>query len=151
LGQLTAQVLQAAGYHLHVLIRHQKQRELLNMRNIPAHTEQDLAGQKFDVVIEVTGSPEGFSIAKQCVRSRGKIVLKSTYRGDHQVNFSSLVVDEVTLIGSRCGPFEPVLKLLADGTVDPLPLVDASYPLDQGIQAFDRAAQSGVFKILIKP
>jgi threonine dehydrogenase-like Zn-dependent dehydrogenase len=77
--------------------------------------------------------------------------LKSTYEGDVQVNFSAVVVDEVTLIGSRCGPFEPALRLLSEGQVDPLPLVEAVYPLEQGLAAFEQAGLTGVLKILIQP
>jgi len=65
-----------------------------------------------------------------------------------QVNFSRIVVDEVTLVGSRCGPFEPALHLLEDGKVDPKPLIDAVYPLEQGREAFEHAARPGVLKVL---
>jgi threonine dehydrogenase-like Zn-dependent dehydrogenase len=78
-------------------------------------------------------------------------VLKSTYHGDTQFNFSSIVVDEITLVGSRCGPFQPALRLLETGQIDPTPMIETSYPLSDGIAAFERAAQPGVFKILLKP
>ena len=66
-----------------------------------------------------------------------------------QVNLSSIVVDEITLIGSRCGPFAPALALLESGQVDPTGLIDARYPLDEAIEAFDRAAQPGALKVIL--
>jgi threonine dehydrogenase-like Zn-dependent dehydrogenase len=77
--------------------------------------------------------------------------LKSTYKGDSQVNFSSLVVDEITLIGSRCGPFETALQLMVEGKVNPRPLLEACYSLERGLEAFEQAAQPGVLKVLIHP
>ena len=102
-----------------------------------------------DIVVEATGSPGGFALARRAVRPRGTIVLKSTYQGLLQADFSSLVVDEITLIGSRCGPFPAALRLLQQGLVDPSPLVDACYPLADAVAALRRAAEPGVMKVLI--
>jgi threonine dehydrogenase-like Zn-dependent dehydrogenase len=77
-------------------------------------------------------------------------VLKSTYAGDLTTNFSAIVVDEITLVGSRCGPFPPALRLLASGRVDPAPLITARYPLSDGLKAFEHAARPGVFKVLLE-
>jgi 2-desacetyl-2-hydroxyethyl bacteriochlorophyllide A dehydrogenase len=151
LGQLVAQVLHKTGCQLEVLVSHTKTRQLLSQRNICAITDQELGARKFDVVVDATGSADGFSLALKSIRPRGTVILKSTYKGDLQANFSKVVVDEVTLIGSRCGPFEPALKLLAAGQVDPLPLVEAVYPLEQGLIAFEQAAIPGVLKVLIQP
>jgi threonine dehydrogenase-like Zn-dependent dehydrogenase len=151
LGQLIAQVLQGAGCMLEVLARHSKQRELLLKRDIHPISEQSLGDNKYDVVIEATGSPDGFFLARKCIRPRGKIILKSTYKGNLEVNLSAIVVDEITLIGSRCGPFEPALMLLAEGKVDPVPLIEAVYPLEEGAMAFNLAALPGKLKVLIKP
>ncbi len=151
LGQLVAQVLQVTGCQLEVVARHAKQQQLLASRGIRMLSEGDLAGRKFDIVIEATGSPAGFQMARQAVRPRGTIILKSTYKGDVQVNFSSIVVDEVNLVGSRCGPFEPALKLMEDGKVNPLPLIEASYSLEEGLVAFEHAGKPGALKVLIRP
>jgi threonine dehydrogenase-like Zn-dependent dehydrogenase len=151
LGQLVAQVLQGTGCKLEVLTRHAKQAELLAKRDIRTISEGRLGDMKYDIIIEATGSADGFLLARKCVRPRGKIILKSTYKGNLDVNLSAIVVDEVTLIGSRCGPFEPALRLLAEGKVDPAPLIEAVYPLDQGIEAFNKAALPGVLKVLIQP
>jgi threonine dehydrogenase-like Zn-dependent dehydrogenase len=150
LGQLVAQVLGAVGFTPDVLAKHPKQHALLTSRQIHSITEQELPGKKYDVVIEATGSPGGFALARQAVRPRGILVLKSTYKGDTQVNFSSIVVDEVTLVGSRCGPFKPALQLLEDGKVDPQLLIEEIYPLEMGLQAFQRAALPGMLKVIIQ-
>ena len=150
LGQLVAMVLQQTGCQLEVLTRHPKQRELLARLDISTLAEDGLASRKYDLVIEATGSPDGFDIARKLIKPRSVIVLKSTYKGDASVNFSSLVVNEVSLIGSRCGPFEPALKLMSEGKVDPRSLIDATYPLTQGIAAFEHASKPGVLKVLLK-
>jgi len=78
-------------------------------------------------------------------------VLKSTYKDEMPVNFSSIVVDEVNIIGSRCGPFEPALRLLEKGEVDPSVLIAAEFKLEEAIEAFEHAAQPGVLKVLVAP
>jgi 2-desacetyl-2-hydroxyethyl bacteriochlorophyllide A dehydrogenase len=151
LGQLIAQVLQQAGCDLEVLVRHSKSQQLLAQRDIHTITEQELGDKKYDVIVEATGSQDGIALASRYIRPRGRIVLKSTYKGNVKVNLSSFVVDEVTLIGSRCGPFEPPLNLLADAKVNPLPLIEAVYPLERGVAALQQAALPGVLKVLIQP
>ena len=108
-------------------------------------------GQEIIVDIIDTGSASGFDTALKAVRPKGTIVLKSTYKGHISVNFSAIVVEEIRLVGSRCGIFPPALKLLQEGKVDPVPLIEATYNLEAGLEAFERAAQSGVFKILLAP
>lgn len=151
LGQLVARVLQTTGCQLVVAARHPRQRELLERQNIRTINAARPDEIKYDIVIEATGSPEGYLLARGYVRPHGTIVLKSTYKGDVLVNLSGIVVDEVSLVGSRCGPFEPALRLLEQGIVDPRPLIDSLYPLVQGVIAFEQAAQPGVLKILIQP
>ncbi|OAD24073.1 alcohol dehydrogenase GroES domain-containing protein [Candidatus Thiomargarita nelsonii] len=109
LGQLIAQTLVLTGCQLQVVARHDKQRQLLAARQIAWIDENTVQSRAFDVVIEATGSTGGFTLARKAVRPRGTIVLKSTYKGDSSINFSALVVDEITLVGSRCGPFAPAL------------------------------------------
>jgi len=150
LGQLIAQTLALTGCDLHVTVRHAHQRSILASHGITTLQEDQIVERTYDLVVEATGSPMGFELARKAVRPRGIFVLKSTYTGDLTLNFSSLVVDEITLIGSRCGPFEPALKLLEIGKVDPRPLITKCYPLSDGLAAFEQADQSGVFKILLK-
>jgi 2-desacetyl-2-hydroxyethyl bacteriochlorophyllide A dehydrogenase len=151
LGLLTAMVIQQTGCWLDVVARHKKQQLLLENLDVHMIPEQDIRSRAYDVVVEATGSIDGFTQACKSIRPRGRIILKSTYKGNAEVNFSGIVVDEVTLIGSRCGSFEPALGLLAESRVDPRPLIDAVYPLEQGIKAFEQAAKTGVLKVLIQP
>lgn len=151
LGQLVAMVIRETGCSLQVLARHPNQRELLTRHNIEVISEDDLATRKYDLIVEATGSTDGFALACEAIRPRGTIVLKSTYKGKALVDFSPIVVDEISLIGSRCGPFTLALRLLADGKVDPRPLIEATYPLEQGIAALEQAARPGVLKVLLKP
>ena len=151
LGQLVAQVLALCGCDLRVLARHDRQRELLGQRGIRVIEEPGIQPRRWDVVVEATGSPAGFDLARRAVRPRGTLVMKSTYKGDLSVNFSSLVVDEITLLGSRCGPFEPALRLLESREVDPRSLIDAESPLRDGLAAMDRAGEPGALKQLLRP
>ena len=151
LGQLITAVLRHSGCSLDVIARHPKQRALLAELNINTVLEGNLLPRMYDIVVEATGSADGFSLANKLIRPRGTIILKSTYKGRAEVDFSKVVVDEVTLIGSRCGPFEPALSWLAEGKVDPRPLIETAYPLTQGLEAFKLARQPEVFKVLIQP
>jgi threonine dehydrogenase-like Zn-dependent dehydrogenase len=151
LGQLIAQVFALTGCDLQVAARHPHQRELLAARRIGVIEPEEIPDRRMDVVVEATGSPHGFHLARKAIRPRGVIMLKSTYKGDLATDFSSLVVDEITLVGSRCGPFAPALRLLESKQVDPLPLIAARYPLSDGLAAFQQAARSGVLKVLLQP
>jgi 2-desacetyl-2-hydroxyethyl bacteriochlorophyllide A dehydrogenase len=150
LGQLIAQSLVPTGATLEVVARYEKQQKLLAQNNIQIIHEHAISNSAFDIVIEATGSPEGFSLAQMAVRPRGTIVLKSTYKGDAQINLSSIVVDEISLVGSRCGPFAPALALLESGLVDPAGLIEARYPLDDALNAFDHTAQPGTLKVILE-
>jgi threonine dehydrogenase-like Zn-dependent dehydrogenase len=101
-------------------------------------------------VIECTGSPLGLPLAAKLVKPRGRIVLKSTFHGNLEWNPAPLVIDEITVVGSRCGPFEPALSLLAQGTVRVLPFLSAVYPLARGEAAFRAARRAGSFKVLLR-
>jgi threonine dehydrogenase-like Zn-dependent dehydrogenase len=103
------------------------------------------------VVVECTGRREGLQAALAALRPRGTLVLKSTFAGDTSVNLSAVVVDEITIVGSRCGPFPPAIAALADGRVDVAPLVDARFPLADAVAAMARAAVPGTLKVLIAP
>jgi len=151
LGQLVAQVLALTGCDLRVLARQNRQQELLEARGIRPIAAADIQPWRWDVVVEATGSPDGFEVARKAVRPRGTLVLKSTYKGNLTANFSSLVVDEITLVGSRCGPFEPALRLLESREVNPLPLIEAEFALEDGLKAFRMAGEPGRLKVLLKP
>jgi threonine dehydrogenase-like Zn-dependent dehydrogenase len=151
LGQLIAQTLALKGCDLRVVARHASQQKLLAERGISIIAEEDIQPWRWDIVVEATGSPDGFSLARQAIRPRGTLMMKSTYKGEMSVNFSSIVVDEITIVGSRCGPFEPALRLMENREVDPRVLVADEFRLEEALQAFERAAQPGVLKVLMTP
>jgi threonine dehydrogenase-like Zn-dependent dehydrogenase len=151
LGQLVAQTLAPTGCELGVVVRHERHKTILQGCGIPTLAESEIESSRWDIVVEVTGNPGGFSLARQAVRPRGTIVLKSTFKGESAANFSAIVVDEITLVGSRCGPFKPALDLLTSQLFDPGQLIDGRYPLHQAINAFHHAEQAGVLKILVDP
>lgn len=151
LGQLIAQTLALTGCDLHVVARHEHQQSLLKKRGIKIIAEEHVQPWRWDIVVEATGSPGGFSLARKAVRPRGTMVLKSTYKGEMSVNFSSIVVDEINLIGSRCGPFAPALRLMESRQVDPTILIDSEFSLGNALKAFEHAAESGVLKVLVQP
>jgi len=150
LGQLIAQTLALTGCDLHVLARHSYQQDMLSARGIRFITEAKIQPRKWDVVVEATGSPDGFNLARKAVRPRGTLVMKSTYAGNININLSSIVVDEITVVGSRCGPFAPALRLLERREVDPTVLISAQYKLKDILKGFEHAAQSGVLKVQIE-
>jgi threonine dehydrogenase-like Zn-dependent dehydrogenase len=151
LGQLIAQVLPLSGVQLDAVAKHDVQRELLQSRGIRTLRPFEVDPRSYDVVIEATGSPDGLEIAKTALRPRGTLVLKSTYRGEVMLPLSEYVVDEITVVGSRCGPFEPALRLLEAGLVDPTPLIAERFPLADAVAAMERAGESGVMKVLLDP
>lgn len=151
LGQLISYTLALIGCDLHVVARHDNQKKLLSEQGIKLILEKDVQPWRWDIVVEATGSPDGFSLARRAIRPRGNLVLKSTYKGDISVNFSSIVVDEVNIVGSRCGPFEPALRLMAQGQIDPRVLISADFGLTDALEAFSQATQSDVMKVLITP
>jgi threonine dehydrogenase-like Zn-dependent dehydrogenase len=150
-GQLIAQSLALTGCDLRVVARHAYQQKILSARGISLIAEQDVQPWRWDIVVEATGSPDGFSLARQAIRPRGTLVMKSTYKCDLLVNFSSIVVDEVNIVGSRCGPFEPALRLMEQGQVDPTVLIAAEFTLGEALRAFEHAAQPGALKVLVSP
>jgi threonine dehydrogenase-like Zn-dependent dehydrogenase len=149
LGQLIAQALAATRCDLIVIGRHADKLQSLGALGIATGDQHALDPRRADVVVECTGNPEGLALARRAVRARGTIVLKSTYHGRTEFDFSSLVVDELTLVGSRCGPFAPALRALADGTISVTHLAHARYPLRDALQAFEHAARPGVLKVLL--
>jgi threonine dehydrogenase-like Zn-dependent dehydrogenase len=151
LGQLVAQVLALTGARLSVVVRHERQRDLLAARGIATIAAEDVEPRRWDVVVEATGSPSGFDLARTAVRPRGTLVLKSTYRGELTLDMAPLVVDEITIVGSRCGPFAPALRLLERGEVDPTPLIAARFPLSRALEAMEVAARPGTMKVLLDP
>ncbi len=152
LGLLVAAVLRLTGCDLTLVGRHADKLAIATGWGVPVLLgDQELPGGSTDIVVECTGSPTGFAQARTLLRPRGTLVLKSTYHGDLALDMSALVVDEITLIGSRCGPFGPALRLLSGRLVDVQPLITAVYALDDAEAAFAQASARGVLKVLVAP
>lgn len=154
LGLLCAQVLALTQCNLTLVGHHSTSLQLAEHWGIPTRQvlpSDDLPSElgHSDVVVECTGSPDGFDTALHLVRPRGTVVLKSTYHRRANTDMNAVVVNELTLIGSRCGPFTPALHLLASGQVDVFPLIHARYPLTDALEAFGRASQRGTLKVLL--
>lgn len=151
LGQLIAQTLALTGCELLVVCRSPVRRALLAARGIATAAPDTIPARAFDLAIECAGNPSGFDLARRALRPRGALVLKSTYAGALTLDASALVVDELTLLGSRCGPFAPALRLLSAAHVDPTPLIHARYPLCDALPAFAHAQQPATLKVLLEP
>lgn len=149
LGLLVAQVLAQAGADVTVLGRHPERRTLLARRGIRFCPAGSRPRRKFPFVVEATGSAAGLDEALALVEPRGTVVVKSTVHGRAELDSAKVVVDELVLVGSRCGRFEPALRLLERGQVEVRPLIDSEFPLDRLVQAFGRAAAPGALKVLV--
>ena len=151
LGQLCARAISSAGVETTLVGRHRRKLALAEAAGITPLLLEDLTTEaSFDVVVEATGSPSGLALALDCVRPRGTLVLKSTFAGRADIDSNRLVIDEISLVGSRCGPFPTALAALADGRVDPRPLIDETFPFADAEAAFARAGQPGVLKVLLE-
>jgi threonine dehydrogenase-like Zn-dependent dehydrogenase len=155
LGLLIAQVLQGSGARVLAVGKHAEKLGLLSRLGI----ETALLGEwcagaaaerhGTDVVVEATGSPAGFRLALEAVRPRGTVVLKSTIAEAPSLDLSPIVIDEIQVLGSRCGSFAPALTALAAGRVQVRELIHDRFPLAQGTRALERAAEPGVLKVLV--
>jgi threonine dehydrogenase-like Zn-dependent dehydrogenase len=150
LGQLIAQTIALTGCDLLTVGRHTEKLANLENRGIKTGFADAIQPRSFDIAVECTGNPTGFETARQALRPRGILVLKSTYAGQLTFDASALVVDEITLMGSRCGPFKPALELLAQHNIDVEPLIQAHYSLEEGLAAFEQAGQRGTMKVLLE-
>ena len=151
LGQLCARVLDRAGARPVVWGKHPEKVALLERLGYRTLVGDAPPGGRFDVVVEASGSPGGLERALAAVRPRGTIVLKSTYHGRAPLSLTGIVVDEVTVVGSRCGSFAPALAHLAAEPALTADLVSERYPLSQIASAFARASDSDALKVLLAP
>lgn len=149
LGLLCAQVLQLTGCNLLVIGRHAEKLAILKARGIATTTDANSIREQFDIVVDCTGQVSGFELARKLIRPRGTLVLKSTFHGGQEMAFAPIVIDEVSIVGSRCGPFEPALRLLEKKLVEVAPMISAEFPLERGLEAFERAAMPGVLKVQV--
>ncbi|MCO5195004.1 MAG: alcohol dehydrogenase catalytic domain-containing protein [Anaerolineae bacterium] len=151
LGMLVAQVLQQAGADVTVIGRRAVSLELAAQLGMKIGFADDFAGETFALAVEATGNAAGLAQTLRLVVPQGTVVLKSTYAANPTVDLTPVVVNELNIIGSRCGPFAPALDLLASGKVVTEPFIEGRYALSDGIAAFAHAAQPGVRKILLYP
>lgn len=151
LGQLCARVLATTGADVQGVSRNPARLDLLPNHIAGYTTEQADAVRGADLVVDATGSADGLALAGSLVRPRGTLVLKTTVHDLGAVNPTGWVIDEITIVGSRCGPFEPALRLLASGAVDPTPLISATMSLEDGVTALERAARRDTVKVLLRP
>lgn len=150
LGVLCAQILVLSGCAVTLLGRHSDHDTWLTHMGIRVTSHPTDISQGADIIVEATGSPEGLSTAIHLIRPRGTIVLKSTYHGDVSLNMATLVIQEISVLGSRCGPFPPAIRLLESKHIRVDPLIHARYPLLDGVLAMEKAAQRGVRKVLLQ-
>jgi len=149
LGLLISWVLAVSGSEVHLAGRHEAHLALAKPYGVITYLEKDLPGGDYEVVVEASGAASGLDLALARVRPRGTVVVKSTYTGRYPLDSAALVVPEVRLVGSRCGPFAPALRVLAQGRIDPRPLIAGRFPLSQGVEALAFAQQPGVLKVLL--
>jgi threonine dehydrogenase-like Zn-dependent dehydrogenase len=151
LGLLVAQVLRNAGVPVRVVGRHPGKLALCEKWSIRSRPAVDVVPRHDqDVVVDCTGSAAGFETAMAMVRPRGVIVLKSTVAAGRALNLAPLVIDEVTVVGSRCGPFREALRALAAREVDVTSLIHRRMRIEQGVEAVEVAGRPGVLKVLLR-
>jgi threonine dehydrogenase-like Zn-dependent dehydrogenase len=156
LGLLIAQVMALTGCELTLVGRNPDKLAIARgwgIEGIEAgQAHVTLGADAADIVIEATGAPSGFALGRELVRPGGTLVLKSTYAGESPpIDLSHIVVDEIRILGSRCGPFAPAIQLLASGRIRVHELISAEFPLVEAVAALRRASQPGVLKVLIRP
>jgi threonine dehydrogenase-like Zn-dependent dehydrogenase len=157
LGLLCAQALQVLTRADVTLIgKHKSKLEIAARRGIETRTADEIGAAKnlaraFDCAVEATGNASGFNLALEFLRPRGALVLKSTFQGATDINAARIVVDEISVVGSRCGRFAPALELLARGSVDVESLISDEFALADGVRAFRRAGERGALKVLLRP
>lgn len=153
LGLLVAMVLSVTRCHLTLIGKHVAKMDVVKdypLQRVTSDSATELI-RSFDIVVEATGSPQGWELALGLIKPRGTVVLKSTFHGQIAFNPAPIVVDEITVIGSRCGRFEAALALLGKGAIHPGRLVQHTLPLHQGLRAFELAQQPGVLKVMLEP
>ncbi len=151
LGLLVAQVLKQAGADVALIGRHGWKLDLAKSWGVRVLSEgaQELSASSFPITVDATGSPRGLGEALRLVEPRGTVVMKSTFHGAANLDATKLVVDEVTLRGSRCGLFAPALELLRQERVKVQPLITKTFTLDQALEAFEYLNQNSALKVLL--
>ena len=150
LGLLVAQVLRAYGYPVHQYGRHKEKLGIAARAGVETEVVRErVPAAAYNWVVDATGSPKGLADAVRMTRPRGTIIMKSTVHGLAGFDTAPLIVNEITLVGSRCGRFEPAIELLRDGLINVSDMISERMPLERAAQAFRTAAKPGVLKVLL--
>jgi len=149
LGLLISQVLHAAGFAVHQFGHHRDKLRIAAKKGVVTElVGRSLPVAEFGYVVDATGASDGLKAAVRMARPRGTVFLKSTIHGNVAVDTAPIVVNEITLVGSRCGRFEPAIRLLRSGAINVAEMVSDDLPLSKASQAFKRASQAGILKVL---
>jgi alcohol dehydrogenase len=150
LGLLIAQVLNAYGFRVHQFGRHKEKLRIASRAGVSTEIVRErIPASAYDWVVDATGSPKGLTDAIRMTRPRGTLIMKSTLHGRVGVDTAPVIVNEITLVGSRCGRFEPALELLRHGTINVADMISDRFALANAPAAFRHAAKSGVLKVLL--
>ncbi|HTY25478.1 MAG TPA: alcohol dehydrogenase catalytic domain-containing protein [Desulfomonilaceae bacterium] len=152
LGLLVSMALRPTGCDLQLVGKHPRKLDLFARLGGSVQVLEHFSGSEhgFDVVVEASGHPSGWEFALKMVKPRGTIVLKSTFHGSFNFNPAPLVINEITVVGSRCGKFAPALRLMESGIIDPTPLISGSFRLEDIEEAFKRSVEKEYIKVLVK-
>jgi len=151
LGLITALALNAQNLNVTLVGKHQNKLDIAKAQGVKTALLNDFKIEKiYDVVVEATGSVNGFETSLALTKPRGTLVLKSTVATGKELNLAPIVIDEITVLGSRCGQFPPALRLLESGKVDFSPLISGIYPIDEAQQAFEKNKEKDTLKVLLK-
>jgi threonine dehydrogenase-like Zn-dependent dehydrogenase len=151
LGLLVARVLHLQGLRVHLVGKHEHKLALARASGCAATAVEDFVPRPYPLVVEATGRSDGLPLALMCLRPRGTIVLKSTVADRSTLDLAPLVIHEVQVVGSRCGPFPPAIEALARGWISASDLIAARFPLARIGEAMELAQRPGVLKVLVEP
>lgn len=151
LGLITALALNAQNIDVVLVGKHQNKLDIAKAQGVETSLLSDFEIEKiYDVVVEATGSISGFETALALTKPRGVLVLKSTVAASKEFNLAPIVIDEITVLGSRCGQFPAALRLLKSGKIDFTPLISATYSIDEAIEGFEKNKEKDTLKVLLK-
>lgn len=151
LGLIIALALNSAGLNITLVGKHEEKLQIAKKQGVKIKLLNDLKiGKDYDYVIEATGSITGFETSLSLTKPRGTLILKSTIAASKEFNLAPIVIDEITVVGSRCGQFAPALRLLESKKIDVNPLISDIYPIEQAIEAFERNTEKSSIKVLVK-
>ena len=151
LGLTTALTLHAQGFDVTLIGKHQNKLDIAKNQKVKTQLLQELKVENnFDVVVEATGSVSGFETSLALVKPRGVLVLKSTIATGKELNLAPIVINEITVLGSRCGQFPPALRLLENDRIDFKPFISGIYNIDDAIEGFEANKSKETLKVLIK-